>query len=140
MAWSLGDHPEFTCSLGSFVWRPCTLVSHSVHQRSLVVGIELRSSGDPVTSQTRVRLGGFLTGCRDLPDRAVGVRSLEACCRSGANGSLTFGMKRAHWLHPLECVSQSDPGSHTHDSANPATYELVYLILLNLPVPQLCRL
>lgn len=44
---------EFTCSLGSFVWRLWALVSEPVQQRRLVVENELRSSADPVTSQTK---------------------------------------------------------------------------------------
>lgn len=95
-------HLVALCGNSYFVYQP-------VHKRSLVE-VELRSSDDPVTSQTRVRLGGFLTWYHDLPEGAVGFRSLEACRGSWNNGQLTFGIKKARLLHPLGSVSQSDPG------------------------------
>lgn len=70
-----------------------------------MVEIELRPVGGPGTRQMRVRLGGFLTCCHDLPDEAVGFRSPEACGESWASGQLTFEMKMAQMFLPWRSIS-----------------------------------
>lgn len=123
---------EFSRSLGTFGWGPCAVVLQPVHQQRLVVEVKLRSSGHSQRRESDEI--GFLPDAMTYRIKQQSSRAWRSMVHFrpvvsyfGNEDALVVAFSGAYFP-----VCYREPHSV---SINPATYQLVYLVILNLPVP-----